>query len=121
MTMILTWKSFQVHLPTFKAWLDENYPKTDGLVCTETECHIIESSTLTPTEISEITTYFNSLTESEEDEKHAKPIVLQANFEAIREAAIPKKWDDMTTLERKIIAQAPLTDLEIEEVYNYES
>lgn len=121
MNMVLSWKSFNVYLPDFKAWLDANLPKADGLVCTSSSCIIVETSSLTPSEIAAVQAYFDSLTEEGEAAKFNRPAILQAKYSAMKEACISKSWDEMTTLERKIIARVELSDAEKDEVFDYEA
>lgn len=118
--MICNWKSFQIDLPSFLRWLNQNIPSADGICAESSNFNIIETTPFTSEEIDMINNYINLLTEEGEDIKRARPSILQTKFEAIRTAAIPKRWVDMSILERKIIAQVPLSESEMEEIYNYE-
>jgi hypothetical protein len=68
----LTWRPFQIYIPSFLEWLKANFPeKEDGLACNEINCQVIfkESNPETAEDIILIEDYWASLTEEGEAAK----------------------------------------------------
>lgn len=80
------------------------------MIASDTVLEIVElEERLTVAERERITTYYLSLTDAGEQTKINRPTLLTQAILRTKEALPPKRYDDLTILERKLILGLPLT------------
>lgn len=110
--MILSWKEFRVDLGYFKKWLDENVPKSDGIVAAEEDITIVETEEFSSEDISLVNNYWDNITEQGELDKFNRPNILSEAIISTKEGMVSKTWVQFTSTERKIALGLSLTTIE---------
>ena len=114
--MILNWKPFKIDLKTFYQFLQDNVPNSDGIVAYDSHLDIIESSPLTESEVNLIHSYYDSLTEVSESSKINRLPNAHSKLVSLKLDMISKSYDELSTLERKILLGVELTESDIDEL-----
>ena len=112
--MKLNWKPFYIHLKSFNNFLKENIPNSDGIVCSNLDFEIIEKNELTTVEYNSIINYYDSLTESSEQQKKQSEETLKNTIKEIKKNIVNKNISELTICEKKILFNIELTSEEIE-------
>lgn len=114
--MQLAWKEFKIDLKSFQNMLSESCPNSDGIVACEEFFEVIEKQPLTQSETLSILSYYDGLEEVNERNKLAFPLKAKNALLNCRQALLTKSYDDMSVIERKIILNMELTQVESEEL-----
>lgn len=116
--MILNWKEFKIDLKSFYDFISNNIPNSDGIVANEDNFVIAEKVPFTSDDITLIMDYYNSLTESGESDKLLYPNKVLNAYNKCKISIISKNFDELTSIERKILVNSPLTESEEIELVN---
>lgn len=114
--MQLSWKEFDIDLPSFKRFLDENVEKADGIVATEDSFVIVEREAFEQSDIDAVQGYYDALTEEDEALKISRPARLIVAINAAREDLLSANWSQLTQVQRKLLAVLPLTTEEEDQI-----
>ena len=116
--MQFNWKSFRIHLPSFKKFLDENVQEADGILATVQGFSILSKPNQIIQEQSNniIINYYNNLEETLETKRFNRDIKFPSALVSKKESMVDKDWSEMTTVERRIVLGLTLEESEIDDI-----
>lgn len=118
--MQLFWKQFNVHLRYLNNWIKNNYPnKTDGIIAGENYFEIVELQSLTQQEKDEIQSYYDNLTESDEQDKFNFEKNIKSAITQYKDDAINNHLNNLDDLQKKVIYGATINETEGWQIYNW--
>lgn len=112
--MVFNWKEFKIDLKSFYEYLQQHVPNACGIVAFNSHFEIPSYTSFTQQEMDLINSYYDNLNKHSEDQKSQKPFFIHQALVDLKKGMLLKKFDELNTIEKKILLNIELSQEEIE-------